>query len=284
MQLKLNDLLRFTQEQIVRAKISLNISYGRGGQRFFEMWKGDAREPAEKDVWYAYPSHYGPSRCFREGEICVGFLQMEHNNEWILVAVGKVLSVPQSGPCAYEQIHDYDAFLGRVIVRLAKGNTMGRFVFHLSTFLDDCEVIKVSEKAFEEDEAFSLDSISLNYADLKATLDGHKNPSLRTILENIKGIYCLTDTKTGKLYIGSATGNAKGVAQRWGSYSLTYSGGNKGLKRLLEEKGEAYFKENFKFTVIEYFGMRFDDEKILQRERYWKTVFDTVRHGYNDNY
>ncbi len=283
MKLKLNDLLRFSQEQINNAKISLNITHGKGGQRYFEMWKSDERVPAEKDVWYAYPSHYGRSRCFYEGETCVGFIQMDRNNEWLLVAVGKVVSVPTSGPCKYEPIHEYDAFLGRVIVRLSKGNTMGRFVFHLSRFLDECEVIRVCEKAYEEDAAFSLDSISLGYADLKATIDGYKNPSLRKILENIKGIYCLTDTKTGKLYIGSATGDSKGIAQRWGNYSVTLSGGNKELCNLLQEKGEEYIKSNFKFTVIEYFGMRFDDEKILQREAYWKQVFDTIRHGYNDN-
>ena len=97
-------------------------------------------------------------------------------------------------------------------------------------------------------------------------------------------MYCLTDTKTGKLYIGSATGDSRGVAQRWGNYAADYSGGNKEFLKLLEEKGETYFKENFTFTVIEYFGMRFDDGKILQREAYWKKALDTVRHGYNDNY
>ena len=284
MDIKLNDLLRFSQEQVSHAKISLNISHGKGGKRYFDMWKEDEREPAEKDVWYAYPSHFGKQRCFHEGDLCVGFLQMERNNEWLLVAVGKVLSVPLSGPCAYEPLHEYDAFLGRVIVRLAKGNTMGRFVFNLSKFLDECEIIKVCEKAYEDDTAFSLDCISLGFAELKATLEGYKNPSLRKILENIKGVYCLTDTKTGKLYIGSATGDSRGVAQRWGNYAADYSGGNKEFLKLLEEKGETYFKENFTFTVIEYFGMRFDDGKILQREAYWKKALDTVRHGYNDNY
>lgn len=225
MLLKLNDLLRFSQEQIDHAKISLNISHGKGGKRYFEMWKEDEHEPIQKDVWYAYPSHFGKQRCFHEGDICVGFLQMERNNEWLLVAVGKVLSVPSSGACAYEPIHEYDAFLGRVIIRLAKGNKMGRFVFNLSKFLDECEVIKVCEKAYEEDTAFSIDSISLCFAELKATLDGYKNSSLRKILENIKGIYCLTDTKTGKLYIGSATGGSRGVAQRWGIIPLRLPAG-----------------------------------------------------------
>ncbi len=50
-------------------------------------------------------------------------------------------------------------------------------------------------------------------------------------------------------------------------------------KKPVSPKGRA----GFTFTVIEYFGMRFDDGKILQREAYWKKVFDTVRHGYNDN-
>ncbi len=41
-------------------------------------------------------------------------------------------------------------------------------------------------------------------------------PTYYEALKKITGVYCLTDTHTGKLYIGSATGEG-GVAQRWGN-------------------------------------------------------------------
>ena len=101
-------------------------------------------------------------------------------------------------------------------------------------------------------------------------------------LQKITGIYCLTDTKTGKLYIGSATGLG-GVAQRWGNYLSTAHGGNKKLIKLYNEQGEDYFKDNFSFTLLEYFGLSYDTEKILAREQYWKNCLQTIKFGYNDN-
>ena len=93
---------------------------------------------------------------------------------------------------------------------------------------------------------------------------------------------CLTDTKTGKLYVGSATGEG-GVAARWGSYLDSKHGGNKKLRELYEREGEGYFRENFEFTLLEYFGMSYDPQKVLEREQWWKDCLDTRAHGYNDN-
>lgn len=286
MELKLNDILRFSPEQIKRAKIALNISCGSNNERCFNVWQADTRDPAERDVGtYSYWYYGNKKKNFKVGDICVGLVQLDNNKKWLLVTVGEVISVPKEpGACEYRQLPEYAPLLGRVIVSVAKGNTMGGWLFHLDTYLDKCKVIKICDKAYEEDKAFSLDSIHLNYDELKDTLEGRKNESLRNTLENIKGVYCLTDTKTGKLYIGSATSDGKGIAQRWGNYSATDTGGNKEFCALRDKDGGKYFRENFTFTVIEYFGMRFDDEKIRERERYWKRVFDTVKHGYNDNY
>lgn len=91
-------------------------------------------------------------------------------------------------------------------------------------------------------------------------------------------MYCLTDTHTGKLYIGSATGE-KGVAQRWGNYLDSKHGGNKKIIALYKQKGVEYFT----YTLFEYFGLSYDTVKILEREQYWKRCFDTIKNGYNDN-
>ena len=46
---------------------------------------------------------------------------------------------------------------------------------------------------------------------------------------------------------------------------------------------EKYFEKYFTFSLLEYFGLSFDTEKIYKREQYWKKCLNTIEHGYNDN-
>jgi len=55
------------------------------------------------------------------------------------------------------------------------------------------------------------------------------------------------------------------------------------LKKLYKEKGDKYFEKYFTFTLIEYFGLSYDPEKIFKREQYWKKCLNTIENGYNDN-
>ena len=68
----------------------------------------------------------------------------------------------------------------------------------------------------------------LDYHRLADIFNGRILPTYYEALKKITGVYCLTDTHTGKLYIGSATGE-EGVAQRWGNYLDSKHGGNKKL-------------------------------------------------------
>lgn len=88
--------------------------------------------------------------------------------------------------------------------------------------------------------------------------------------------------KTGKLYIGSATGEG-GVSQRWQNYLDSKHGGNKKLIELYKKEGREYFEENFTFTLLECFGLSYDHDRIIAREQYWKKCFNTIAKGYNDN-
>ena len=45
---------------------------------------------------------------------------------------------------------------------------------------------------------------------------------------------------------------------------------------------KSYF-DKFEFTLLEYFSLSYDDQRILERESYWKDCLDTRKHGYNDN-
>ena len=76
----------------------------------------------------------------------------------------------------------------------------------------------------------------------------------------------------------------KGIAQRWSDYIDTKTGGNKDLIELYKKEGEFYFENNFCFTLIEFFGMNTDTDRIIGRETYWKNAFATKDHGYNENW
>jgi hypothetical protein len=103
----------------------------------------------------------------------------------------------------------------------------------------------------------------------------------RGALGNVSGVYVITDTKTGKQYVGSATG-AGGIWRRWTAYSVNGHGGNKELKRLLEEEGTAY-ASNFQYGVLEIADAHTGVEQILSRESHWKDLLQTRAHGLNEN-
>ena len=72
---------------------------------------------------------------------------------------------------------------------------------------------------------------------LSKIFKGEILPTYYEALSKVSGVYCLTDTNTGRLYIGSATG-IEGVRQRWGDYFSSKDGGNKKLIDLKNKEGE----------------------------------------------
>ena len=57
----------------------------------------------------------------------------------------------------------------------------------------------------------------------------------RAALSSVAGVYLITDSKSGRFYVGSATGKG-GIWQRWCQYSKSGHGGNRDLNALLGAK------------------------------------------------
>lgn len=110
---------------------------------------------------------------------------------------------------------------------------------------------------------------------------GQNLESWRGALANMKGVYLITDRSNGKLYVGSATGN-EGLWQRWSAYAATGHGGNRDLRRVLDEYSPAH-ADNFQFSLLEVADSRATDEYVLTRESYWKEVLYSREYGYNAN-
>ena len=94
-----------------------------------------------------------------------------------------------------------------------------------------------------------------------------ENYKWKNALENVKGIYAITDISNGKIYIGSA---AKGL-----------TGGNKDFINIVTEKGEDYIRNNFTYSILEIFDMKTKDDYIIRREHHWMKVFQTKKFGMN---
>ena len=275
--LYLNDLFCLSNDEIANSKIALNMVTDKSNNvTAFQEW--EESDSNDRYVDFSYWSHYGDKRNFKVGQLCFGFVQLPGNNKkWLLVTAGQIVNIPDKPHfCEYETITKYLGFLGRLVVEIDKGNTYSRYVFNLSSYLNRIKVIELLSHDYQKIKFNGYENVQLSYHDLNIILESNKYAAYKEALSHVKGIYCLTDTKAKekKLYIGSAYGE-RGLAQRWDCYINTKTGGNKALIELYQEKGPEYFEENFKFTLIEYFGLSVSNEKILEREIYWKDAFDT---------
>lgn len=120
--------------------------------------------------------------------------------------------------------------------------------------------------------------ILISHSKVKIITD-QKIASWHGALANIKGIYLVTDTATGKHYVGKASGKT-GIWQRWCSYAKNGHGGNKELKAVLKRKGAKYMA-HFQYSVLEIADTHASDNDILERETYWMNALKSRTFGMN---
>ena len=125
-----------------------------------------------------------------------------------------------------------------------------------------------------------FDKVDVDYKTLKYLVSDNIS-SWKAALSNVKGIYLIVDTLTGKQYVGSAYGD-ECIWQRWSNYAKTGHGGNAEFKELLSKNGQEYV-HNFKYSILEVCNMNLGNEYIIERETHWKEVLLTRKFGLNKN-
>ena len=100
-------------------------------------------------------------------------------------------------------------------------------------------------------------------------------------LSAVAGVYLITDTKTGKHYVGSASGEQGGIWGRWSEYAQTKHGGNKRLKELIAADADYY--NNFQYSILEVFPIKRDRHEVLEYEQLYKKKLWSIQFGLNDN-
>ncbi len=125
-----------------------------------------------------------------------------------------------------------------------------------------------------------FDNVNITYQTLKYIIT-NSIVTWKSALSNVKGVYLIVDTKTGKQYVGSAYGEDC-IWKRWSEYARTGHGGNIDLKEILKNNGIEYVN-NFKYSILEVCNMNLGSEYIIKRETYWKEVLMARKFGMNSN-
>jgi len=103
----------------------------------------------------------------------------------------------------------------------------------------------------------------------------------KRMLSATKGIYLISDTKTGKLYVGSAYGE-EGIWGRWKAYVSTKGhGNNKTLKELVA--ADKNYCNHFKFSILMLLPSTITADQAIKKETLFKNKLGTNSFGLNNN-
>lgn len=126
-----------------------------------------------------------------------------------------------------------------------------------------------------------FESLVLPFGKLKKAIE---NPDLyeawRTALSSVNGVYLIVDRKSGRQYVGSASGQG-GLWERWIEYVNTLHGGDQALKALLAKDPERHWQ--FQFSILQVLPKSASVKAVLDAERLYKDKLLTREYGLNEN-
>lgn len=268
--IKLNDILQLPDLQNVKVRFNLMFD---GNWNPIEVFKNNQSEILLNGQYW----NYNKNKSFKVGQIAIGLIKIKSNEDlWLLFHIGKVtkdLNILNGMGYEYEVSEEYEKYFGRLIVRFK--NTSQNMVRNALSVMEDCVIEQILPDTFDNDIFPGYDKVNISWAELSRVLE---KESWKTALQNQKGVYLLTDTSNGKMYVGSASGEEM-ILNRWKYYIISGHGGNKELKLLSFE----HIKQYFRFSILDIFKSTTDRQQIIDREIWWKEVLQTKKFGYNSN-
>lgn len=268
--IKLNDILNF--DNLNNVKIRFNLMF-KGNWNPIEMFKNNEMTT----ILNGHYHNYSKNKSYREGQVTVGFIKIKSNeNLWLLFHIGRVtkdLNVQNGVGYEYEVLSEYEKYFGRIIVRFK--NKSQNMVRKAESVIDECEIAQILPDVFDNDIFPGYDKVNVSWNELSRVLT---KDTWKTALRNQKGVYLITDTSNGKMYVGSAYGDEM-ILNRWKSYVKTGNGGNKELKKLEFE----HIKKHFRYSILDIFKSTTENEIIIGRESWWKETLLSRKFGYNMN-
>jgi len=241
-----------------------------------------------------YQSIQTPKR-FRGSENIISFLGVE-GTEGIFVGCYKIIEPVALSTVKLPEdflLEDYPSDDTHVFWRMEKMDILSELIDRLTIDWGKSTLSWCQKATLEKEVLYILPAVSdiqfISYERVLLPFD-----KLQTIVLNCKsyktwedklsavaGVYLITDTKTGKHYVGSASGEQGGIWGRWSEYARTKHGGNKRLKELITADSD--YCRHFQFSILEVFPIKRNRHEILEYEQLYKRKLRTIAFGWNDN-
>lgn len=237
----------------------------------FARWNGDtlplevlARDRVEWREWQEYRTKRND---FNRPYI-FSLAQFHYEPDaWLFGGVFKVLV---RHPDRYEvELAEYGAeFVGRSKLGLPYRDRQTRV--NLENHYVRFEVLEILREPYTGRVFPGFEGIDLSFAELESVVRNGR-PDWQASLSSVKGVYLISDAKTGRRYVGSAYG-VGGVWSRWCEYAATGHGGNVELRKLVTDPTLDYCRSAFRFALLEHRSFQTPDKVILEREEFWKRI------------
>ena len=204
-------------------------------------------------------------------------------DRWLFGGGYRVLSrkrINHSPSYEIELLDESRPFIGRMKISLKRPSRAR--VVNFENHYEDLIVAEILPAPYTGEPFCGYDKIDIGFQTLESIFVIQRS-DWKAALENAKGVYLISDTLNGKRYVGSAYGTT-GIWSRWECYVKTGHGYNDELTLLIKTSGIEYARKNFRFALLEHLTMKTDDNVVIQREQYWKSVLLTrSKYGYNKN-
>lgn len=212
----------------------------------------------------------------------LSLIRLERDDLWLFAGVYQSLGIDRSikAHIHYEtELTDIcNDLIGRLVILYKR---KGRNSYPNGESLIDCASvyeIKPEPLAFSEFKNFK--EVQLNRQQLEL-LFRHEYPSWKSALSSVSGVYLISDSSSGQLYVGSAYGG-EGIWSRWLDYSKSFHGGNLELKRLFKSGGSGAFNR-FNYSILETCDIDLPSDVVIAIENRWKDKLLTREYGLNKN-
>lgn len=266
----LNDILSLANLDNVKIRFNLMMN---DNWNPIEIFKNEDTDTLLRGQYWNYKT----KKSYKNGQTTIGLILLNRNeNLWLLFHIGKItkdLNILDGMGYEYETSTKYEKYFGRIIVKFK--NKSQNMVRNASSVIDECEIDQILPNVFNNDLFPGYDNVNINWQELSQIIS---KENWKTALQNQKGVYLITDTSNGNMYVGSAYGENM-ILGRWKAYANSYHGGNIGLKRLSKE----HIQNHFRYSILDIFKSTIDDKIIISRESWWKEVLQTRKFGYNEN-
>lgn len=237
------------------------------------------RDQAEWDSWNGWMS----SRDDFNRKYILSFANFYHEtNTWLFAGIYEVMNrrfEKHSHAYDVKRLNDYESLVGRIKVHFVRPGRLRSIT--LERYFDQMIVSELLKERYTGERFPGYESINYDFGTLEAIFKAQR-PDWRAALENVKGIYLISDKSNGKKYVGSAYGSL-GIWSRWENYIYTGHGANDELSALINREGLDYARQNFRICLLEYRPFNTPDTVVIERECYWKEALLSRSHGYNKN-